>query len=103
VIETTTYIPAVLTVPSQTRIIRNSDDVEAKRVTKGLLRKAIADGVLIEYISKSHFHSFGSFFTGASAVANYGTVGIEVRNERGALLAVVEYGDHPSFGAGRVR
>jgi hypothetical protein len=94
----TTYIPAVLTVPSQNRIIRNSDDVEAKQVTKRLLKQALADDVLIEYISRSQFHRYGAHFTGAEAFKTYGAVGIEVRTERGTLLAVVYYSDHPTFG-----
>lgn len=95
----TTYIPCVLTIPSMKRVIAHQAAAgkSTDRVTKAGLKAAIADGVLVEYISKSQFHRYGSYFTGAEAVAAFGTVGLEVRHPQGSLIAVVRYSAHPSF------
>lgn len=96
----TTYIPAVISGTSESRIKAHADTAT---VTKAALRKAVADALPIEFISKSHFHRYGSWFTGAEAVAVYGPVGVEVRSPSGALIAVIEYAAHPSFGEEPVR
>jgi len=103
----TTYIPAVLTAGSMTKVINHMMEVGGpttpKRITKKGLRAAIEGGVSIEFISKSMFHRYGAYFSGAEAVAQYGPVGVEVRNESGSLIAVVMYSAHPAFGDKPVR
>lgn len=97
----TTYIPAVLTAGSKHRVLAHMCEVTGshqERVTKKGLKAAIAGGVTVEYISRSMFHRYGAYFTGPEAVQAYGSVGVEVRDERDSLIAVVRYSAHPSFG-----
>jgi len=97
-----TYIPCVLTASSETRVLAHMAMVNPlmadQRVTRAGLRAAIAGGVLVEYISKSHIHRYGAHLNGTEAVAIYGPVAFEVRDERGALVAVIDYCAHPAFG-----
>lgn len=102
-----TYIPAVLTAASMTKVFNHMVEVGGpttpKRITKAGLRAALAGGVEVEFISKSMFHRYGAYFSGQEAVAQYGPVGVEVRNEGGSLIAVVMYSAHPAFGDKPVR
>lgn len=101
----TEYIPAVLSGTSVKAILAHATLAEGKpvtTVTKKALKRAVAEGMRIEYISRSQFHRYGSWFTGQEAVAVYGPVGVEVRHAGGSLIAVVEYAPHPVFGSAPV-
>jgi len=102
----TTYIPCVLTQPTKYRVLaemaRNAGH-PFEVVTRAGLRAAVAAGVLVEVISKSHIHRYGSHLNGVEAVAIYGPVAFEVRTDSGSLLAVIDYAPHPAFGSAPVR
>lgn len=105
-----TYIPCELTPASAGRVLAHMREVAAQsafpqrifEITRPGLRAAMAGGVLIEFISKSHIHRYGAHLDGKEAVAIYGPVGFEVRARSGALIAVVEYCAHPAFGSAPV-
>jgi len=105
-IDAVTYIPCVLTSPTRFRVLaemaKNAGHPFDK-VTRAGLRTAVGAGLLIEVISKSHIHRYGAHLNGAEAVALYGPVAFEVRDDRGALIAVIDYCAHPAFGDRPVR
>lgn len=105
-----TYIPCELTPVAASRVLAHMRLLAAQsprpqrtfEVTRPGLRDAIAAGVQVEFVSKSHIHRYGAYLNGKEAVAIYGPVGFEVRNRFGALIAVVDYCAHPAFGSAPV-
>jgi hypothetical protein len=103
VVQSITYIPVVLTIPCRQQVLRHMHEVRENRITKDGLREAMADGIELQFISRSHIYGYGAHLTGAEAVAARGPVGLEVRTTSGALIAVIEYAPHPAFGSAPVR
>jgi len=99
-----TYIPVVLTETTRRKVIVYQQQTLSSYadVTRAGLRGAMTEGLVPEFISKSHIHRYGLHLTGTEAVATWGSVAFEVRNERGSLIAVVDYCAHPAFGDGPV-
>lgn len=88
----TEHIPAILTHPSARRVACLS---QSGRLTKAGLKRALDEGILMEFISQSVFHRHGSYFMPDEAVDTIGrgqSVSVEVRDQGTlTLVGVIEY------------
>lgn len=93
-----TYIPCVLTSSSARRVKELINARTARsfgKVTKAAVREGVrvseATGKPLEFQSTSIYHRAGAYFSIGEAIKVYGPeVGLEVRDEGGYMVAMIE-------------